>query len=176
MRVGLLSLVLCAAAYPARAQNVSPQQRQAILDYQLTLPAAEHLITAMQAMTSYLISLPDYQDRIRKSAAMTGAERVAQLEGDPKAAAILKQNSLTARLSDRSPGAQNGTDGSAGCHFAEHRRVSGESGIRQGEPRSAQTENGCGRRPPPLSAIAAMELTVVASTFRGAGSDPSAIR
>jgi transcriptional regulator of nitric oxide reductase len=97
MRVGLLSLVLCAAAYPARAQNVSPQQRQAILDYQLTLPAAEHLITAMQAMTSYLISLPDYQDRIRKSAAMTGAERVAQLEGDPKAAAILKQNSLTAR-------------------------------------------------------------------------------
>jgi len=97
MRVGLLWLVLSAAAYPTFAQNLSPQQRQAILDYQLTLPSAEHLITAMQAMTTYLISLPDYQERIRKSATMTGAERIAQLESDPKAAAILKQNSLTAR-------------------------------------------------------------------------------
>ena len=96
-RVGLLWLVLCAAAYPTLAQGLSPQQRQAILDYQLTLPGAEHLITAMQAMTTYLISLPDYQERMRKSATMTGAERIAQLESDPKAAAILKQNSLTAR-------------------------------------------------------------------------------
>jgi hypothetical protein len=96
-RVGLLWLVLCATAYPTLAQNLSPQQRQAILDYQLTLPGAEHLITAMQAMTTYLISLPDYQERMRKSATMTGAERIAQLESDPKAAAILKQNSLTAR-------------------------------------------------------------------------------
>src|SRR5262249_60843856 len=62
-----------------------------------TLPRAEHLITAMQAMTTYLISLPDYQERMRKSATMTGAERIAQLESDPKAAAILKQNNLTAR-------------------------------------------------------------------------------
>ena len=96
-RVGLLWLVLCAAAYPAQAQNLSPQQRQAILDYQLTLPGAEHLITAMRAMTTYLISLPDYQERMRKSATMTGAERIASLESDPRAAAILKQNSLTAR-------------------------------------------------------------------------------
>jgi len=96
-RVGLLWLVLCGAAYPTLAQNLSPQQRQAIFDYQLTLPGAEHLITAMQAMTSYLISLPDYQERMRKSATMTGAERIASLESDPRAAAILKQNSLTAR-------------------------------------------------------------------------------
>ena len=97
MRVGLLLLVLCVAASPALAQNLTPQQRQAILDYQLTLPGAEHLITAMQSLTTYLISLPDYQERMRKSATMTAADRIAQLEADPKAAAILKQNSLTAR-------------------------------------------------------------------------------
>jgi len=96
-RVGLLSLALCVAASPALAQNLAPQQRQAILDYQLTLAGAEHLITAMQAMTTYLVSLPDYQERIRKSATMSAADRIAQLEADPKAAAILKQNSLTAR-------------------------------------------------------------------------------
>jgi hypothetical protein len=97
IRVSLLSLVLCVAASPALAQNISPQQRQALLDYQLTLPTAEHLITAMQAMTAYLISLPDYQERMRKAATMPAADRIAQIETDPKAAAILKQNSLTAR-------------------------------------------------------------------------------
>ena len=97
MRIGLLWLVLCVAASLAHAQNLSPQQRQAILDYQLTLAGAEHLITAMQAMTQYLISLPDYQARMRKSATMTAADRIAQLESDPKAAEILKQNNLTTR-------------------------------------------------------------------------------
>jgi hypothetical protein len=97
MRVGLLWVVVCVAASPALAQNLSPQQRQAILDYQLTLPGAEHLITAMQAMSTYLISLPDYQERMRKAATMSAADRIAQIEADPKAAAILKQNSLTAR-------------------------------------------------------------------------------
>src|SRR5262249_44205110 len=96
-RVGLVWLVLWSAGYPALAQKLLQQQRQAVLDYQLTLPGAEHLIAAMQAMTTYLISLPDYQERMRKSATMTAAERIAQLESDPKAAAILKQNSLTAR-------------------------------------------------------------------------------
>ena len=97
IRIGLLGLVLWIAGSPVLAQNLSPQQRQAILDYQLTLPGAEHLITAMEAMTKYLVSLPDYQERMRKSATMTAADRIAQLENDPKAAAILKQNSLTAR-------------------------------------------------------------------------------
>jgi hypothetical protein len=97
MPIGLLWLVLCVAASPALAQNISPQQRQAILDYHLTLPAAEHLITAMQAMTKYVTSLPDYQERMRKSATMTAADRIAQIEKDPKAAEILKENSLTAR-------------------------------------------------------------------------------
>ena len=95
--IGLLWLVLCVAASPALAQNLSPQQRQAILDFHLTLPVAEHLITAMQAMTKYVTSLPDYQERMRKSATMTAADRIAQIEKDPKAAEILKENSLTAR-------------------------------------------------------------------------------
>ena len=97
MPIGLLWLVLCVAASPALGQNISPQQRQAILDYHLTLPGAENLITAMQAMTKYLTSLPDYQERLRKSATMTAADRIAQLENDPKAAAIHKQNRVTAR-------------------------------------------------------------------------------
>ena len=97
IRLGVLSLVLCVGVSSALAQTLSPQQRQAILDYQLTLPGAEHLIVAMQAMTKYLISLPDYQERMRKSATMTAAERITQLETDPKAAAILKENNLAAR-------------------------------------------------------------------------------
>jgi len=51
----------------------------------------------MQAMSKYLISLPDYQERMRKSVTMPAAERIAQLEKDPKTAAILKENGLTAR-------------------------------------------------------------------------------
>jgi hypothetical protein len=97
MRIGLPGLVFCVAASPALAQNLSPQQRQAILDYQLTLPGAEHLITATQEMTKYLMSLPDYQERMRRSATMTASDRIAQIEADPKAAVILKRNSLTAR-------------------------------------------------------------------------------
>jgi hypothetical protein len=67
------------------------------MDYQLSLPRAEHLITALDALTKYLVSLPDYQERLRKSATMTPAERAAQMEKDPKTAAILKDNNLTAR-------------------------------------------------------------------------------
>ncbi len=73
------------------------QEGQDILAYQLTLPKANHLITAMQAMTQYMASLPDYQDRIVKSMQMTPAERRVQLEKDPKAMEIVKQNDLTAQ-------------------------------------------------------------------------------
>jgi hypothetical protein len=79
------------------ASNVSEQERQAILNYQLTLPRANQLITAMEAMTKYVMSLPDFQDRVRKSMTMTSQERRAQLEKDPKAMAIVKQNGLTAQ-------------------------------------------------------------------------------
>jgi hypothetical protein len=48
-------------------------------------------------MTKYLVSLPDFQERVAKSMKMTAAERRAQLDNDPKASAILEQNSLTAQ-------------------------------------------------------------------------------
>ena len=48
-------------------------------------------------MTQYVVSLPDFQDRMAKSMKMTSAERRTQLENDPKAMAILKQNSLTSQ-------------------------------------------------------------------------------
>jgi hypothetical protein len=94
----LVALVVACAPATARAQRgLTPEARQAIMDYQLTLPRAEHLITALEAMTKYVVSLPDYQERLRKSATMTPAERAAQMEKDPKTAAILKDNGLTAR-------------------------------------------------------------------------------
>jgi hypothetical protein len=87
------------ATGPARGQTSkgSPQEGQEILNYQLTLPRANQLITAMEAMTQYLVSLPDFQDRLLKSMKMTLAEQRAQLEKDPKTMAILKQNGLTAQ-------------------------------------------------------------------------------
>ena len=48
-------------------------------------------------MTEYYLSLPDRQERMRKSLTMTPAERAAQMEKDPKAAAILKKHNLSAR-------------------------------------------------------------------------------
>jgi len=81
----------------AQLPQISPEQRQAILDYQLTMQRANQLIPAMEAMSKYLLSLPDFQDRLKKSMKMTPAERLAQLENDPKAMAIVKQNGLTSR-------------------------------------------------------------------------------
>ena len=69
---------------------------QEVPDYQLTLPRANQLITAMEAMTKYLVSLPDFQDRLLKSMKMTPAEQRAQMEKDPMAMIILKKNGLTA--------------------------------------------------------------------------------
>jgi len=48
-------------------------------------------------MTKYLVSLPDFQGRMAKSMKMTPAEGRAQVEKDPKAMAILKENGLTAQ-------------------------------------------------------------------------------
>jgi hypothetical protein len=80
-----------------QASKTSSEERQAILDYKLTLPVADHLITAMTAMTKHVVSLPNYPDVVAKSMKMTTAERRAQLEKDPEAMAILKQNGLTSQ-------------------------------------------------------------------------------
>ena len=79
------------------ALHAQTDKRQAILDYQLTLPRANQLITAMEAMTKYVVSLPDYQERMRKAMKMTPPEQLAQIEKDPKAMDILQKNKLTAK-------------------------------------------------------------------------------
>ncbi len=94
----LVFLGLGQASGAAAGQTpTASQEREEILAYQLTLPRASHLIAAMQAMTQYLVSLPDIQDRVVKAMQMTPAQRRAQLEQDPKAMAILRQNDLTAQ-------------------------------------------------------------------------------
>ena len=94
--VAVAFTVLAGATIVAQRQ-MSPEERQAILDYQLTLPRSEQLITAMTAMTKYVMSQPDFQERLAKSMRLTAAERLAQIEGDAPAMAILKQNNLTVR-------------------------------------------------------------------------------
>ena len=93
----LVSLCLASGLAGGQASQAVSADRQAILDYRLTVTQADHLIAAMTAMTKYLVSLPDFRDRLAKSAKMTAAERLAQLEKDPAAMAILKQNELTAQ-------------------------------------------------------------------------------
>ena len=93
----LLTLLALALALPNQVSGAAAQRRQQLLDYELTMPRANQLIVAMDAMTKYVASLPDFAERVRKSATMTPAEQLAQVENDPKAAAILKQNNLTAR-------------------------------------------------------------------------------
>jgi len=96
----LIALSLGAAgsvAAQSPGSGLGPDQRNAILGYELTLDRANHLISAMSALTQYLVSLPDFKERMARSAKLTPAERLAQMEQDPKTSEILKQNSLTAR-------------------------------------------------------------------------------
>lgn len=79
------------------SSKVASAQRQEILGYRLTLARANHLITAMEAMTKYVMSLPDFQARLARAMKMTPAERRAEMEQDPNAMAILKRNGLTAQ-------------------------------------------------------------------------------
>ena len=66
-----------------------------ILDYRLTLQGANQWIAAVPEMTRYVISLPP--EVLAKAAKRTRAEQVANLEKDPKAMAVVKQNGLTAK-------------------------------------------------------------------------------
>jgi hypothetical protein len=97
MRNAIILLLFGAVVASGQTTQTSPETRQAILDYKLTLERANQLIPALKAMTKYVVSLPDFQDRVRKSMKMTPAERLEQIENDPKAMAILKENGLTAR-------------------------------------------------------------------------------
>ena len=93
----VVSLGLATGVAGGQGSKDSSDGRQEVLNYQLTLPRANQLISAMEAMTKYLVSLPDFQARVAKSMKMTSAERRAQVEKDPKAMAILEQNGLTAQ-------------------------------------------------------------------------------
>ena len=77
--------------------SLTPGQRQAILDYQLTMSKANTLASAMEALTKYVASLPNSQERGLRLATMSPAELRALMEKDAKAMAILTQNGLTAR-------------------------------------------------------------------------------
>ena len=97
MRNAIVLFLVSGVLVSGQTAQTSPEARQAIIDYKFTLPRANQLISALEAMTKYVVSLPDFQDRVRKSMKMTSGERLAQVENDPKAMAILKQNNLTAR-------------------------------------------------------------------------------
>ena len=77
--------------------RITPEQRQEILDYKLSMARANQIFTALDAMTKYVVSLPDLASVMAKQAKMTPAERLASVENDTKAMAILKQNGLTAK-------------------------------------------------------------------------------
>ena len=74
------AVVLLTISAELAIAQVSPERRQAILDYQLNLPRANQLIPAMATMTKYVVSLPDFQDCVRKAAKMTPAEGLAAIE------------------------------------------------------------------------------------------------
>ena len=94
----LITLSLGAAGFAAaQSPGLGPDERNAILGYELTMDRANHLISAMSSLTQYLVSLPDFKERMARSAKLTTAERRAQMEQDPKTSEILKQNGLTAR-------------------------------------------------------------------------------
>jgi hypothetical protein len=80
-------------AFPPR----SAEETQAMLDFKLSMPVCNQLLSAMGPMTRYVASLPDLKERMARAAKQTLPERVAQVEKDPKAMAILKQNNLSAR-------------------------------------------------------------------------------
>src|SRR5262247_1490262 len=93
----LIIIVLFTGMARGQAAKDSDERRKAILDYQLTMPRATQLITALEEMTKYVVSLPDYGERVRKSMQMTPAEQIAQIDKDPKTSDILKKNQLTAK-------------------------------------------------------------------------------
>lgn len=93
----LAGVVLASTSTAAQGVQSTPEERKAILEYPLTVPRANQLISALDQMSKYQVSLPDFRDRMMKAMAMTPAERRAQMEKDPKAMAILKQNGITAQ-------------------------------------------------------------------------------
>src|SRR6185503_18975907 len=91
----MFSLGLAGGPAQADVSKLPPEARRAILSYRLTTRRSNQLISAMDAMTKYLVSLPDAQDRMAAWMKMTPPERIANLEKDPRAMSILRKNRLT---------------------------------------------------------------------------------
>ena len=92
-----VGLSVLAAHLDARQVTLSEQDRQEFLDYPLTMPRANELIAAMQEMTVYMVSRPDLATVMARSAKMTRAELIAQMERDPKSMAIVTPHGLKAK-------------------------------------------------------------------------------
>ena len=101
MRTALVLLVALALggvpSATAQPSRITPEQREALLAYSLTLDRANHLIAAMSAVTQYIVSQPDWQQTLKQNAGLTSAEQAARMEKNPTISGVLKQNGLTAR-------------------------------------------------------------------------------
>jgi len=87
-----LAIALSGALGQAR---LTPEARQEILDYKLTMQRANQLIAALPEMSQFVVSLSP--EARAKAAKATPAERLANTANNPTSAAILKRNGLTAR-------------------------------------------------------------------------------
>jgi len=92
-----LFLFLLNQATGSAQSPTAPSNRDEILAYKLTLPKAHSLISATRDMTKYAMTLPDFQQRAVKMMTMTSAQQQAELEADPNAVKIFKDNGLTVK-------------------------------------------------------------------------------
>ena len=83
-----------------QASKMSPDEHQATLDYQLTMPGANQLMSTYSQMARYFADLPAEIRRARTRATMgkhpTLTETITRMETDPERMAICKRNGLTA--------------------------------------------------------------------------------
>jgi hypothetical protein len=83
-----------------QASKMTPDEHQEILDYQLTMPGANRLMSTYSQMARYFADLPVEIRRARTRATMgkhpTLTETITHMEKDPERMAICKRNGLTA--------------------------------------------------------------------------------
>ena len=89
----LFPLAMALSMAPGQA-GPTPEARQEILDYKLTMQRANQLIAALPEMSKFVASLSP--EARAKAAKATPAERLANTANNPTSAAILKRNGLTA--------------------------------------------------------------------------------
>jgi hypothetical protein len=93
----LIGIVTASITIVSAVPPRSAEETQAMLDFKLSMPMCNQLLSAMGPMTRYVASLPNLKERMARAATQTLAQRAAEVEKDPKAMGILKQNNLTAR-------------------------------------------------------------------------------